>query len=250
MLTIVDRLRAAGCVFAEDEARLLEEAAQSDAELEALIARRVAGEPLEHIVGWVEFCGLRIAVDPGVFVPRQRTELLVREAISLGIPKIVVDLACGCGAIGAAIRHQMPSVDLYSADISPAAVACARRNVPKVYQGDLFDALPRVLRGNIQLLVANVPYVPTEAIEFMPPEARLHEPPSALDGGSDGLAVLRRVAAEAHEWLAPGGHVLMEIGAAQANAATAALAALSSRLVTDDDTTVIIGERATISSTA
>ncbi len=246
--SIVDRLRAAGCVFAEDEARLLQEAARSEAHLEAMIERRVRGEPLEHIVGWVDFCGLRIEVDPGVFVPRRRTEVLVREAISLGPARIVVDLACGCGAIGAAIAARMPGIELYSADISPEAVECARRNVPRVYLGDLFEPLPEELRGNVELLVANVPYVPSDAIEFMPPEARLHEPLSALDGGSDGLGLLRRVAAEADEWLAPGGHVLMEIAAAQANAALAALAALEPRLVTDDDTTVIIGVRATTGS--
>lgn len=250
VLTIVQRLRAAGCVFAEDEARLLVEAA-GPGELEAMVARRVAGEPLEHIVGWVEFCGLRLAVAPGVFVPRQRTELLVRHAIAqTSDGAVVVDLACGCGAIGAAISAKK-KVELHAADVHAAAVECARRNLPnaRVYQGDLFEPLPVSLRGKVDVLVANVPYVPSEAIALMPPEARLHEPLSALDGGVDGLDMLRRVAKVAPEWLAPGGHVLMEIGVAQANAALAALDGLASWVVRDEDATIVIGARAKTGST-
>jgi release factor glutamine methyltransferase len=247
--TIVERLRAAGCVFAEDEARLLISAA-GKGELELMIQRRVAGEPLEYILGWVEFCGLRIAVDPGVFVPRQRTELLVHQAIQRAKPgAAVVDLACGCGAIGAAIADAV-EVDLYAADIDPVAVACARRNVARVYQGDLFDALPEALRGRIDVLVANIPYVPSDAIELMPPEAREHEPLAALDGGADGLDLFRRVADGAPAWLAPGGHVLMEIGLAQVDAALAALAGLSPIVESDDDAIVIIGARAANGSAA
>src|SRR5919198_868550 len=101
---IVSRLRAAGCVFAEDEALLLISAAGSPGELAAMVDRRIAGLPLEHVLGWAEFCGLRIAVDPEVFVPRRRTELLVRQAIALARPgAVVVDLCCGSGAVGAAL---------------------------------------------------------------------------------------------------------------------------------------------------
>src|SRR5216683_753935 len=99
---ITGRLSAAGCVFAEEEARLLIESASSPDALRAMVRERVAGVPLEHVVGWAEFCGLRIAIDPGVFVPRRRSELLVRQAAQLCWPGgIVIDLACGCGAIGA-----------------------------------------------------------------------------------------------------------------------------------------------------
>jgi release factor glutamine methyltransferase len=247
--SIVARLRIAGCVFAEDEARvLLAAAAATPVGLEEMLARRVAGEPLEHIVGWVDFCGLRVVVAPGVFVPRQRTELLVRQAAALAAPfSTVVDLACGCGAIGAALAARVEDIALYAVDIDPAAVACARANVPaaRVYRGDLFDPLPSTLRGNVDLLVANLPYVPTSAVAMMPPEARLHEPLVALDGGADGLEVLRRVASAAPDWLAPGGHVLIEIGAAQADSALAALAALSPVVVGDDElgATVVIGVR-------
>ena len=128
---LVRRLRAAGCVFAEEEAGLLAEAATSAEELESLTARRAAGEPLEPLVGWVEFCGLRLAVAPGVFVPRQRTALLVDEVVALVRPgSVVVDLGCGVGAIAAAVLARVPGVEVYAVDVDPAAVACARRNLP------------------------------------------------------------------------------------------------------------------------
>jgi release factor glutamine methyltransferase len=246
---VVAALRAAGCVFAEDEAELLIESAAGPAELAALLDRRVAGEPLEHVIGWVDFCGLRIEVDTGVFVPRRRTELLVREAAARARPAaVVVDLACGCGAIGRAIAART-AVELHAADIEPAAVACARRNLGpiggQVYLGDLFAPLPDRLRGTVGVLVANVPYVPTEAVSLMPPEARDHEPRGALDGGADGLDVFRRVAAEARRWLVPGGHVLLESGTEQVPAALEALAAggLTPSSVHDEDLwgTVVIG---------
>jgi release factor glutamine methyltransferase len=247
---IVTQLRTAGCVFAEDEARLLLEAAGSPAQLAAMVNRRVAGQPLEHILGWVEFRGRRLIVEPGVFVPRQRTGFLVEQAVRLAAPgAIVLDVCCGCGAIGAAIAAELGRVELHATDVDPAAVACARRNLPEhtVHQGDLFAALPPALRGRADLVVANVPYVPTEAIASMPPEAREHEPRTALDGGADGLTLLRRVTAEAPGWLAPGGHLLIETSREQAPAAQAAFAAhaLSARMATEDElgATVVIGRK-------
>lgn len=214
---IVARLRAAGCVFAEDEARLLISAARTPADLDAMVDRRVAGLPLEHVLGWVEFHGRRIAVDPGVFVPRRRTEFLVHQAAALAGPRpVVVDLCCGSGAVGAALASVLDHVELHAADIDPAAVRCARRNVPTVYEGDLYEPLPDTLRGRVDVLVANAPYVPTDAIELMPPEARIHEPRVALDGGADGLDVQRRVAADVARWLAPGGYLLVETSERQA----------------------------------
>jgi release factor glutamine methyltransferase len=255
---IVARLRAAGCVFAEDEAAVLLASASGPAELAAMVEERVAGRPLEHVVGWVEFAGRRILVDPGVFVPRRRTELLVREAAAR-LGTVVVDLACGCGAVGLAVGLEVgfdagPTVgtaELHAVDIEPAAVACARRNLEpvggRVYEGDLFEPLPRDLRGRVDVLVANVPYVPSDAVALMPPEARDHEPRVALDGGADGLDVLRRVAASAAGWLAPGGHVLMETGTGQVPAALDALAAggLTPSSVHDEElaATVVIGRR-------
>ncbi|WP_103348997.1 putative protein N(5)-glutamine methyltransferase [Amycolatopsis sp. CA-128772] len=215
--TVISRLRAAGCVFAEDEAALLVDAATSDGELESLVASRAAGLPLEHLLGWAEFHGLRIAVRPGVFVPRRRTGFLVDVAVSLSPPDpVVLDLCCGSGALGAAFAAALPPRELHAADVEPAAVECARLNVPRVYQGDLYDALPSSLRGRVDVLLANVPYVPSDAVATMPPEARLYEPLVALDGGADGLDLARRVAAGAPGWLAPGGTVLVESSERQA----------------------------------
>jgi release factor glutamine methyltransferase len=222
---IVIALRAAGCVFAEDEAALLVAESTSAAQLADRVRRRVDGEPLEVILGWAEFLGLRISIDPGVFVPRRRTEYLVRRAIHLATSEsIVVDLCCGSGALGAALAAAVPGIRLYAADIESAAVACARRNlagIGDVFEGDLFDPLPVELRGRVDLLLVNAPYVPTDEVAGMPPEARDHEPLVTLDGGSDGLDVHRRVAATAPEWLTPGGTLLIETSARQASAAVA-----------------------------
>ncbi|MBN9735769.1 MULTISPECIES: putative protein N(5)-glutamine methyltransferase [unclassified Pseudonocardia] len=218
MSDLVARLRAAGCVFAEDEARLLAEAA-AGTELDDLVRRRVAGEPLEHVLGWAAFDGARVRVAPGVFVPRRRTEALVHAAVAgLGPGAVVVDLCCGCGAVGAAIARRVP-VELHAADVDPVATACAATNLDglgTVHTGDLFAALPATLRGRVAVLVANTPYVPAGAIAGMPPEARDHEPRVALDGGGDGLDPARRIAAGAPGWLAPGGTLLIETSAAQA----------------------------------
>lgn len=225
-------LRAAGCVYAEDEAAILMAAAASAAELAAMVARRVSGIPLEHVVGWAQFHGLRIAVAPGVFVPRLRTEFLVSEALDAlraggtvpgsgraNIGPTVVDLCCGSGAVGAALAHEISGLVLHAADIDPAAAACAAQNLRGVnghtYCGDLFAPLPDKLRGTVEMIVANAPYVPTDEIAFMPPEARLHEPRTALNGGSDGLDIQRRIAAAAPEWLRPGGCLLVETSVRQ-----------------------------------
>jgi release factor glutamine methyltransferase len=261
---IVSRLRAAGCVFAEDEARLLISTARTPVDLAEMVERRVGGIPLEHVLGWAEFCGLRIAVDPGVFVPRRRTEFLVRQAAALGrqaaetvaqvtaLPRtVVVDLCCGSGAVGAAMIAALGGVELYAADIDAAAVRCARRNVGadgRVYEGDLYEPLPAALRGGVDLLVANAPYVPSDAIELLPAEARVHEPRVALDGGADGLDVQRRITAAARSWLAPGGHLLVETSARQAPQTVEVFArsGLIPHIATSDElnATVVIGSRA------
>jgi release factor glutamine methyltransferase len=249
---LVRRLRAAGCVFAEDEARLILSAGRTADALAELVQRRVAGEPLEHVLGWVAFCGLRVGVDPGVFVPRRRTELLVHEATALARPRpVVLDLCCGSGAVGMALGAALDGAQVYACDIEPAAVACARRNLApargQVFEGDLFEALPTELRGRVDLLAANVPYVPTRAVATMPPEARDFEPLVALDGGEDGLAVMRRVSAAAPSWLAPRGHLLVETSERQAESAVRILAdaRLTPRVVrsNDLDATVVVGTR-------
>jgi release factor glutamine methyltransferase len=163
----------------------------------------------------------------------------------------VVDLCCGSGALGVALAAMVDRVDLYAADVDPVAVACARRNVATVggqaFEGDLDAPLPQALRGRVDLLVANVPYVPTEAIALMPPEARLHEARVALDGGTDGLAIMRRLSGAAPRWLAPGGHLLVETSGRQAPRAVAVMAGdgLDARVVTSDewDATIVVGTR-------
>ncbi|MEU3271988.1 putative protein N(5)-glutamine methyltransferase [Saccharomonospora sp. NPDC006951] len=226
---VVERLRAAGCVFAEDEARLLIGAATSAENLIALVDRRVAGTPLEHVLGWAEFHGSRIAVEPGVFVPRGRSEFLVDVAATVTPPSaVVVDLCCGSGALGAALARMLGDVRLYATDIDPVATECARRNIAEfgghACHGDLYTALPGSLRGTVDVILANVPYVPSGEIGLLPQEARLHEPLRALDGGRDGLDLLRRVAEEAPEWLRPGGRLFFETSEDQAPHAVAALA--------------------------
>jgi release factor glutamine methyltransferase len=247
VVTIVERLRAAGCVFAEDEARLLSAAATTPAELDGLVARRISGVPLEYVLGWAEFGGLRIAVSEGVFVPRRRSELLAREAVNRSGPgPVVVELCCGAAAVSTVVAAQKPDAEVHAADIDPGAVECARRNLgERVYAGDLYGALPDELRGRVDVLVANAPYVPTPALATMPPEARLYEPRGALDGGADGLDVLRRVIADAGEWLAPHGALLVESSRAQAPkvAELMTAAGLVADVVIDDDIggTVVAG---------
>jgi release factor glutamine methyltransferase len=249
-------------VFAEDEARLLISAASTPADLAAMADRRAAGLPLEQVIGWAEFCGLRIAVAPGVFVPRRRTEFLVRRAVELATadgvasgPPVILDLCCGSGAIGAALAASLHSAGLHAevhaSDVDPAAVACARRNLVAagghVYQGDLYAPLPAALRGRVTLLSANVPYIPAGQIGLLPAEARVHEPRVALDGGADGLDVLRRVAAPASEWLAPGAHLLTETSERQAPQAAEIMAGsgLAAHVATSDElnATVVTGTR-------
>ncbi|MEW1844288.1 putative protein N(5)-glutamine methyltransferase [Nonomuraea angiospora] len=261
---VVARLRAAGCVFAEDEAELLVSTARTPAELAALVERRAAGEPLQHVLGWAEFCGLRMVVEPGVFVPRPRTEFLIGRAAALARrvagPPVLLDLCCGSGAAGAALAAGLGEAELHAVDLDPAAVRCARRNlaaVPlpsggtltgRVYQGDLYEPLPASLLGRVDLVIASPPYVPSSSIELLPPEARLHEPLMALDGGGDGLDVVRRVIEGAPRWLAPGGHLLVETSERQAAATAEAVAraGLAARVAGSDelDATAVIGTRA------
>ncbi|ACL38481.1 modification methylase, HemK family [Pseudarthrobacter chlorophenolicus A6] len=277
---MADALRAAGCVFAEEEALLLLEHAVSPDELADCVRRRVAGLPLEYILGWAEFDGHRMAVRPGVFVPRRRTELLVRLAAGLmsgegnllkgvfpadstfagaaavqgslrsaSFDGVVVDLCCGSGAVGAALARRFPRAELHAVDIDSVAVECARSNVEAVgghvHTGDLFDALPCSLRSRVHILAVNAPYVPTEAIKTMPPEARVHEPLLSLDGGTDGLDFHRRVAAGAKDWLAPHGCVLIETSEQQAGGTAALMAATGLSVTTvrseDLDATVVVG---------
>jgi release factor glutamine methyltransferase len=249
----VRRLRAAGCVFAEDEADLMYAEARSAQEHCWMVEQRESGLPLELVLGYADLCGIRLRVGYGVFVPRRRSELLVREASQLaratdGRP-VVVDLCCGGGGVGVALATLAGDVELHASDIDQSAVNVATQNVRvvggAVYQGDLYDALPGELRGRVDVLVANAPYVPSDEVRFLPQEARDHEPRMALDGGVDGVEIQRRVVTGAREWLAPGGHLLVETSSRQVPLTVAAFeaAGFAVRVATDDDleATVVVG---------
>ena len=246
---VTTRLRQAGCVWAEEEAALLLAAAEEGADLETVVSERCSGVPLEYVVGWTEFCGERLTVRRGVFVPRPRTEGLVAVARRL-LPSegVLLDLCCGVAPIAAALRSSHPAVHILASDIDPAAVACARHNAAgrriEVVEGDLFEALPRDLRGAIDLIVVNAPYVPSGELDDLPREARDYEPRATLDGGEDGLVVHRRVAAEGPAWLAPGGRIATEVGAHQSRACVEVFAAagLPAEAVYEADTeaTVVV----------
>lgn len=251
----ITRLRDSGCAFAEDEAQLLISSSRTLDELQQMVDRRVAGLPIEYILGWAEFCGLRIVVESGVFVPRRRTAFLVQQAIAIARPgnNIVVDLCCGSGAIGMAIATSLGKVELYAVDIEPLAVRCASQNVAdkgRVFQGDLYNPLPVELRGRVDILVANAPYVPTDSMEMLPQEARLYEPTVALDGGRDGLEVQRRVIAGAPLWLGPGGNLIIETSHRQSTKTLELCSnqGMNSRIVSSDDmdATVVIGTKASL----
>ncbi|MGH9231450.1 MAG: methyltransferase [Acidimicrobiales bacterium] len=154
------RLAAAGCVAAREESAQLVAAARDGAELEALVARRTAGEPLAWLVGAVTFCGIRVTVHPGVYVPRRHTEALARRAAAV-LPDggVAVDLCTGSGAIACVLRARSPSATVVATDLDPAAVTCARENGVDALVGDLDDPLPSALLGAVDVMTAVVPYV-------------------------------------------------------------------------------------------
>lgn len=244
---LIARLSAAGCVFAEDEAEALRSAASTTGELELMVARRVAGEPLEVIVGHAEFAGLRIPMAPGVFVPRVRTELVARLAVRL-CPRssTVVDLCCGAGGIAAAVAHARPDLAVWAADIDPVAVALATTTLGpfggNTLVSDMDVALPASLRGTVSVVTACPPYVPTAQVVLLPSEARDYEPLVALDGGADGTALQARVFEAAVRLLAPGGVCLVETSGhlADATVAAAVAAGLRASVETDDEIGAVV----------
>ena len=195
---VVERLRAAGCVFAEDEARLL-------GDREDLIARRVAGERMAHVLGWVDVAGVRVHVEPGVFVPRPQTATLALHAASMR-PAIALDLFSGSGAIAAVVQQHNPTARVVAGELR--VTDSLRRNVREVHESDVDAGIPRELEGRVDVLTANVPYVPTGELQYVPHDG---EPDDALDGGDDGLDWVRRVVEIAPRWLRPGGALLVEL---------------------------------------
>jgi release factor glutamine methyltransferase len=210
---IVFRLRAAGCVFAEDEALLILEDGR---DIESLVVRRERGEPLAHVLGWVSFGGLTVEVDPGVFVPRPQTVTLAEHAASLH-PSVALDLFSGAGAIASLIAARDPSARVIAAELDVRE--CLRGNAVRygfeVFESDVDAGVPVELEGRVDVLTANVPYVPTSELEYVPHDG---EPASALDGGDDGLDWTRRLLACAPRWLASDGVLLTEVARHQVDA--------------------------------
>jgi release factor glutamine methyltransferase len=225
-MRVVSALAEGGCVAPDAEAdALFVAASEGIGPIEELVARRLGGEPLAWITGSVVFWGVRIHVDPGVFVPRPYTQTMAGRAVAL-VPAdgVAVDLCTGSGAVAAVIGSTHPRAKVVATDIDPVAVACARRNGVSALVGDLDEPLPPSLRGLVDLMTAVVPYVPTEELAFLPRDVLANEPRIALDGGPWGTAVLVRTAEAAARWLRPGGSVLLELGGDQAGEVAKALA--------------------------
>lgn len=209
----VDALRAGGVVAAEDEADDLMRAAASAGDLASMVARRLAGEPTAWITGRADFLGVDVVVDPGVYVPRWKTEALACHAIDhLPAGGTALDLCTGSGAVAAFLAHGRPEARVVGTDVDEAAVRCARRNGIEAYRGDLFGPVPAVLRAAVDVIVSVPPYVPDGMLRLLPPDVTAHEPLSALGGGPDGLSVARRIVAASRHWLRSGGWLVIEAG--------------------------------------
>jgi release factor glutamine methyltransferase len=210
---VARRLGRAGCVAADEEASELVGAATGEATLRAWVRRRERGEPLAWIVGSASFCGRPVHVGPGVFVPRTQTEELARRAATLlDAGCRAADLCTGAGAVAAHLAAQVPGVAVVGVDIDPRAVRCARRNGVAAVVGDLAGPL---CTRTFDVVTCVAPYVPTAMMRVLPADVQRYEPRDALDGGGDGLDVLRRVVTDAARVLRPTGHLLVELGGNQ-----------------------------------
>jgi release factor glutamine methyltransferase len=218
-------LTAGGFVDPEGEAAALVEAARNGAgPIDDLLTRRLNGEPLAWIAGWVWFCDVRVRVNPGVFVPRPQTEALARRAAELlPVDGIAVDLCTGSGAVAVVMLSACAHATVLGTDVDEAAVANARRNGVEALLGDLDEPIPADVRGRVDVVTAVVPYVPTEELHLLPRDVLEHESHRALDGGPRGTEVLVRAAEAAARLLGPGGHALLELGGDQADEMTRAL---------------------------
>jgi release factor glutamine methyltransferase len=209
-------LTRAGCVAADEEAVELVAAAPDTGTLEALVARRTAGEPLAWLVGTTRFCDIDVFVDAGVYVPRWQSEALALRAADLLPPDgTAVDLATGSGALAAVLRARHPGARILATDIDPGAVACARRNGVDARLGSLDDPLPEDLVDSVDVLCGVLPYVPSDALHLLPRDVVDWEPAAALDGGTDGLGLVAEAVGRSTRWVRPGGWLLLEVGSDQ-----------------------------------
>jgi release factor glutamine methyltransferase len=216
--SVTQILTDAGCVAPGEEADELIQAAVGDPEvLDHLVSRRAAGEPIAWLTGSVMFCGLRLFVAPGVYVPRMQTEPLARRAGALLPPGgVAVDLCTGVGAIAAVMGAAEPTTQVLATELDEKAVLCARRNGVEVFEGFLDDPLPRELESRVDVMTAVAPYVPTGSLRLLPRDVQAFEPRLALDGGVDGTDLLAEVARRSPRWLKSGGRLLLELGGDQA----------------------------------
>jgi len=246
------RLAAAGFVAADEESRELIEASKGDDDLlESLVERRLSGEPLAWITGSTTFCGLKVLVAHGVYVPRWQSEPLVDRAVSR-LPErgIAVDLCTGSGAIAMVLRSKRPEARVVASDLDERAVACSLTNGIDAHLGDLFAPLPRGLEGLVDVIVGVVPYVPTRSLELMPRDTLRFESTMSYDGGVDGTDILRRVIRESPRFLGSGGMLLLELGGDQAQRLEGELAShgFSEVAVLVDDDGDVRGIEATLAS--
>jgi release factor glutamine methyltransferase len=240
LATLTELLARAGFIAADEEARELLASASGDSEtLDALVARRMTGEPLAWITGTVSFCGVDIGVDPGVYVPRWQSEPLALRAVERLPPDgTAIDLCTGSGAIARTLMAHRPEARVVASDVDERAVACARANGVDAYHGDLFAPLPRELEGRVDVVVAVVPYVPTPALPLLQRDTFTFESPLSYDGGPDGADILRRLLTDSPRFLMNGGAILLELGGEQADLLRADLERLGYRKVVvlkDDD---------------
>ncbi len=237
LVGVVERLAAAGCVAAAEEAAELLAAAPDAATLERWVRRREQGEPPAWITGTAYFCGHALHISPGIYVPRPQTEELARRAAALlPVDGWALDVCTGAGAVAAHLLAEVPTAVVVGIDIDPRAAGCARRNGVRAVAGDLDAPLRDGRRFDVVTAVA--PYVPAATLRLLPPDVQRFEPRRALDGGADGLDVVRRVVAAAGRVLRPDGWMLLEVGGEQDRALAPALAANGFETATtwsDDD---------------
>ncbi len=257
---------------------MLREAAHDAGRLEAMMRRRVAGEPLEHVVGFVEFMGMRLSAGPGVFVPRQRTRLLAETAVAAvreagrggGRRAVFLEAFAGVGPVAAAVRRAVPEAEVHAAERDARALRCARENLRDVpgsaevpgaaelpgsawppgtaraHEASVLEGLPEELRGRVDVIAAVPPYIPRSAAGLLPREARESEPAEALFGGEDGLTPARVLMDQARPWLSGRGPLLLEMNRQQCPAAARHAAGLgygAERIEGDDGQTAVLSLR-------